>query len=339
MIVATSSAGARTGASNRNHRTTTPSLGGYQTDQNEKIPDQNEPAASSIQPGKGAENSNRDLKQSSNDTNSSTSVSIRELPQVSVTKDWTDRAYWLFSGFLVLVGALQVGLLWKTLGAIRRQAVIMEEQSTSIQAQATTMQQQSAILEKSVRAAESNANAAQANAEAAKAGAETAKENIEIQVNKERARISIQVDDAFKIQTGPLLNEVAYKILIHGTSPAFIIESIATAVVGDSTDIPAGSLEVPMLLPPVVNPTTEGTSKTAFVFPSAQMEKVDVDSINAKRKFVHFYGKVKYRDVFGRERLTKFRYMWTVTDFLRIGSASFYSYWLKAGTEDENSET
>jgi hypothetical protein len=34
-------------------------------------------------------------------------VTIRELPSVSVTKDWTDKSYWLFSGLLVIIGGLQ----------------------------------------------------------------------------------------------------------------------------------------------------------------------------------------------------------------------------------------
>jgi len=56
-------------------------------------------------------------------------IRISDFPPVSVTKDWSDRAYWLFTLFLVAVGALQVFLLWGNLRAIERQALQMERQT------------------------------------------------------------------------------------------------------------------------------------------------------------------------------------------------------------------
>lgn len=53
-------------------------------------------------------------------------VGISKLPPVSVTKDWADWGVWVFSGLLVAVSFLQVWLLWRTLGAIKRQADIQE---------------------------------------------------------------------------------------------------------------------------------------------------------------------------------------------------------------------
>jgi hypothetical protein len=54
-------------------------------------------------------------------------ITIRELPSVSVTKDWADKSYWLFSGLLVVVGGFQMFLLWRTLAAIKRQAELMKQ--------------------------------------------------------------------------------------------------------------------------------------------------------------------------------------------------------------------
>jgi hypothetical protein len=56
-------------------------------------------------------------------------VGISKLPPVSVMKDWADWGIWVFSALLVVVGGLQVWLLWGTLGAIRRQAEQMERQT------------------------------------------------------------------------------------------------------------------------------------------------------------------------------------------------------------------
>ena len=59
----------------------------------------------------------------------SQSVKVTELPPISVAKDWSDQAYWLFTLFLVAVGGLQVFLLWGNLRAIERQAMQMERQT------------------------------------------------------------------------------------------------------------------------------------------------------------------------------------------------------------------
>ena len=63
--------------------------------------------------------------------NTDQSVRIRELPPVSVTRDWGDRAYLFFSLLLLLVGALQVALLWRTLSAIKTQADQMKLQTNT----------------------------------------------------------------------------------------------------------------------------------------------------------------------------------------------------------------
>lgn len=57
------------------------------------------------------------------------SIVVRELPPVTVItrRDLADWGYWAFSGLLVMVSALQVWLLWKTLGAVTRQADLMHQ--------------------------------------------------------------------------------------------------------------------------------------------------------------------------------------------------------------------
>ena len=84
--------------------------------------------------------------------NTQQSVAVRELPRVTVTKDWTDRAYWAFSGLLVIVGGLQALLLYYTLGAIKHQADIMERQTRVIRRQGLSMRRQTTILRNNVKA-------------------------------------------------------------------------------------------------------------------------------------------------------------------------------------------
>ena len=71
--------------------------------------------------------------------NTTPTVSVRELPAVSISKDWADKSYWLFSGLLVLVGAFQVVLLWRTLRKISDQETRMGEQVAEMRTQATHM--------------------------------------------------------------------------------------------------------------------------------------------------------------------------------------------------------
>jgi hypothetical protein len=56
-------------------------------------------------------------------------VGISKLPPVSVTRDWADWGVWVFSFLLVVVGFLQVWLLWRTLGAMKQQADLMKQQA------------------------------------------------------------------------------------------------------------------------------------------------------------------------------------------------------------------
>jgi hypothetical protein len=56
-------------------------------------------------------------------------VGISKLPPVSVTRDWADWGVWVFSFLLVVVGVLQVWLLWRTLGAMKQQADLMKQQA------------------------------------------------------------------------------------------------------------------------------------------------------------------------------------------------------------------
>lgn len=69
-----------------------------------------------------------DKKAANNPTtpNTEQSVGIRELPQVSVQKDWMDKTTWIFSAILVVVGIGGVWAALKTLSAIERQAETMD---------------------------------------------------------------------------------------------------------------------------------------------------------------------------------------------------------------------
>jgi hypothetical protein len=60
------------------------------------------------------------------------SVIVRELPTVSISKDWADRGVWWFSLCLVIVGGAQAFYVAKTLGAINQQSKHMARQNAQM---------------------------------------------------------------------------------------------------------------------------------------------------------------------------------------------------------------
>lgn len=125
-------------------------------------------------------------KQHSEDTEHS--ISISKLPTVSVAapkRDLADWAYWGFNFLLVVTSGFQVYLLFRTLGAVNRQAKetgrqveVTVEQLRAMNEQITEMSEQTAVLNKSVEVAKESADAATAQ--------------IQMMKSKERARLDIK---------------------------------------------------------------------------------------------------------------------------------------------------
>src|ERR1700733_901382 len=73
-------------------------------------------------------------------------VVIRELPPVSVSKDWLDKLYIFLTGVLIVVGGFGVRAAYKTLGEIKAQREAMQGQLTAMQGQLTQAAQQTREL-------------------------------------------------------------------------------------------------------------------------------------------------------------------------------------------------
>jgi hypothetical protein len=87
---------------------------------------------------------------SSKDTEQS--IRVRELPSVSVHRDWADWVLWVFNGLLVIAGFLGIRVAYKTLKTLERQA-------RSTHHQAVQVRKQTGLLTKSAEAALLNAQA------------------------------------------------------------------------------------------------------------------------------------------------------------------------------------
>lgn len=241
---------------------------------------------------------------------------VKIAQPIAITTN-TDYAAWFFSALLVGVGGFQAYLLFKTMRAIEQQAAHMKHQTS--------------ILEKSTAAAE-------ANAEAAKANAESAKRSIEIMISKERARIRIEIEKFNPLPASEFTyHQVDYRVFSYGATAAFISDSVARVEISNSAEPPNNHLfDPPASLPAVLHPSVEGVGKFAILF--TKLEQEDVDAVNEGTLFVHFNGSIKYRDVFDRNRETRFKYVWKSTGYSAF-FASYGGYWLKTRQPEENSET
>ena len=240
----------------------------------------------------------------------SQTVKISDLPPISVAKDWSDQAYWVFTLFLVAVGALQVFLLWGNLRAIERQALQMERQT--------------GILEKSVALAEKSAD--------------TARQNVEMFVNRERSHLRVEVMPLQWPPAGAV--RVGYKVTLHGATEAYVTSSCARVEITDSSEPGDDGQWYPaMSIPQVITPDNRvQEAQVQGVFPKSNLEQSDIAAIDAGKKFIHFRGFVKYNDVFGAERWTRCRRMWEFA-MLRNPDGSRSGHWSKRGGAKDNSET
>lgn len=237
-------------------------------------------------------------------------VKISEFPPISMAKDWADQAYWLFTLFLVAVGALQVFLLWGNLRAIERQALQMERQT--------------GILEKSVALAEKSAD--------------TARQNVEMFVNRERGHLRVELLPVQWPPTGAV--KVSYRVTLYGATEAYISSSCARVEIADSPE-PGddGQWWPAMSIPQVITPDNRvQEALVQSVFPKSNLEASDIAAIDAGKKFIHFRGFVKYNDVFGAERWTRCRRMWEFA-IMRNPDGSRSGHWSKRGGAKDNSET
>ncbi len=241
-------------------------------------------------------------------------VGISKLPPVSVTKDWADWGVWVFSGLLVVVGFLQVWLLWGTLRAIRRQADIMDLQAKK--------------LDESVAVADKAAEAAQTSADAANA-------NIDLLVSKERTRIFVELFPLeLKATIHTLGNCVKYTVMFHSPTFAFIEDTTAAAVATNSPETPSqdqffGSINIPKVIPPGF------PDEECYSFIYGANDQFEIDQIEHGESFVHFRGFIKYKDFMGRDRETTFCYRWQP----QAANALIPVQWVKTGPPEANQET
>jgi hypothetical protein len=112
---------------------------------------------------------NQDTGHSPAAENTQKPVIIRELPPVSVTKDWWDRIYICFTGVLIVVGIIGVRAAYKTLGEMKAQRVAMQGQLAAMQGQLGQMESAGKQTDKIIEHASKQVIAAEGQVELMKA--------------------------------------------------------------------------------------------------------------------------------------------------------------------------
>jgi hypothetical protein len=227
--------------------------------------------------------------------------------QAATESDTTNLSNWA----LVVVGVGGIIVAVRTLKAIATQARIMSHQSV--------------ILRHQTRATEKAAKAAD--------------KNIEIFISKERARLRVDLKWLILPEPPDRPYTVDFAVSVYGATDAYIVESGCVAYVlpwehiGEPEVADAAMFPIPSL-PKVISPNAP-SEQYAF-FTGENMQELLPD-IKRHRLFVGVRGFIKYKDVFDRDRETRFR---DVRKFSPYGEAqSGNGTWEPCGAEDDNKET
>jgi hypothetical protein len=268
-------------------------------------------------------------------------VKLTGLPPVTITdkpKTIWDRIFdwgpWIFNFGLLLVGAGQVWLLWKTWKKIGKQAELMETQTGHIAGQLAQMAKQTETMGKSVDVAQKSADAAIAQIKVMRDQASTmkrqtgileasvavAQRSAEAFVNSERARLAV-------IFTEPKPSVFQFHAKNSGRSPAMILFfTVRFLVLEASESLPwtpdyldeeedwlggeewvqpneSANLEINGVLEII------DLSEASSLIPPETRQSLETD-----KSRVYFYGYVRYRDSISNEdKFTRFRFdcFWT----------------------------
>jgi hypothetical protein len=218
-------------------------------------------------------------------------LTVREIPAVTVRKDWVDWGVWVFSALLVVVGFLQ----WSVL---KTQANLLEEHAEH--------------LENLAISARDNAKAARDNAQAI--------------INSERAWIIVSpLDDCPAIgfipepgdEVGPpgreARNVFSASVKNSGNTPARIIElRVKYKQVSRLVDIPKKPDYEPRLPSDdeVLLVKDDSISAFAFLEPNIILSKGEMERVVRQESFLYAYGIAIYEDSFRQRHETRFGYIY-----------------------------
>lgn len=280
-------------------------------DTNKKPSEQGTPAVQTIrtQP-------NENTNPSKSNENAEKPVRIRELPPVSVTRDWMDALALAFSGILLIVGIIGVRAAYKTLKQVEIQAGIMRGQLKAMQGQISAAERATATV-----------------------------------ISKERARVRIKLGE-LKIDTIDnkfWLANVDIEVSNLGAMKAFPSGTQQVLFLSQSSEAATKAGFLNSLIDDSVILPDQTIHKNVYCI--FDVGSQTIKDLNEESVFMHLYGDVHYTDVFG-EYVTPFRYIWTVTARYAIATEvgipgsekidianTLYGEWRRHGPESGNAAT
>jgi len=233
---------------------------------------------------------------------------------------------WFVEALAVVAGLQFLVLLWQGY-AIRKMLSGNTTHAYEMEHQSTVMDEQLKIMAAQLTALKDTASAASASATAAK-------ESIDLIVQKERARLRIELAPFYLNFGAP--SPANYAVQHQGSTDAFVLNSHAAIYVSDSRE-PDPSLGSgrPMPIPSAITPQSPVVLAQDVLHPCTEEE---IESVRQLKSFVHFTGFVRYKDVFDGEHETRFNRVWSIAKMSHLGEEPF-TYWEHCGGADENRET
>jgi hypothetical protein len=200
--------------------------------------------------------------------------------------------------------------------------------------QAHEMEHQNIVMDEQLKIMAAQLTALKDTASAASSTATAAKESVGLIVQKERARLRIELAPFYLNFGAP--SPANYAVQHEGSTGAFVINSNAAIYVSDSREPdPSLSTGKPMPIPSAITPQSPVVMAQDVLHPCTEDE---IDSVRQLKSFVHFTGFVRYKDVFNGEHETRFNRVWSFARMNHLGEQPF-TYWEHCGAADENKET
>lgn len=264
-------------------------------------------------------------------------VVIREFPPVTVTTDWWYRWYVIFTGMVVAVGIAGSILAFSTLRKIERQTKANEGQLAEIKKAAEQADKTFALAELQAESARIAATATNDLVIAAKKAADAIVKGLEQSRERDRARIRIVVDPINPQFTAH--NGVTCHLENGGFTRAFILNSVGKYLFSDSLDIDPGNQATRSLFYDEFLDPGQATKQMVLVplEPDSQLTHAEVIQIRGEERFLHFYGFVRYTDIYEQTWKRSIHLRWVV----RLGgviSGQITEWWEPVGPPEENAE-
>jgi hypothetical protein len=143
--------------------------------------------------------------------------------------------------------------------------------------------------------------------------AQASEKNTELYISRERARLRVEMKPLTLPTNSDIPPTIDFNVSIHGPTDAFITESLCVAYLFPLAVIDDPDLGIAVMFPihslPNVVPANSAPLE-CYAFLSELGNKVLIDGAKAGDFFIGIRGFIKYKDVFDRERITAFRYVW-----------------------------